>query len=338
MPIASNSRILLAGAGFTHNFGAPLAQGMWDLIFNNPEVQACERIKELLQGNLDFESVYHQVIEGDYDEHEKRVAMNAVNAAYGRLDETVRSFSVTSNTSPYALGRRKLNNLIDSFSGNDASGFYFTLNQDLFIERQYPNDGLLNIPCIPGVERHRDWFTIHFDHPLSDADRRYLPSQEELDARKEQLLEGSNFFYVKLHGSQDWVRSAGQSAMVIGYAKGEQIQTEPLLSWYFDIFQAVLSQDQRRLLVIGYGFRDAHVNQIIANAARRNGLRIYIIAPGDPARFRDRLLTQQDGQTLWEAVAAYIRGSLQDLFPVNGTETAAYRELCYVYFDGEKLT
>ncbi len=29
------NRILLTGAGFTHNFGAPLSKDMSDLIFNN---------------------------------------------------------------------------------------------------------------------------------------------------------------------------------------------------------------------------------------------------------------------------------------------------------------
>ncbi|MBE0460683.1 MAG: hypothetical protein IBX60_03505 [Candidatus Aminicenantes bacterium] len=72
-------KILFTGAGFTHNFGAPLAREMGYLIFNNLKVQAEPRIKSLLLRNIDFESAYYSIIEGDYNDNEKHAISLAVS-------------------------------------------------------------------------------------------------------------------------------------------------------------------------------------------------------------------------------------------------------------------
>ena len=74
--------VLLTGAGFTHNFGTPLAQGMWSLILAHPAVQNLSRVRDLLLDDLDYESVYHSVVFGDdYATEEKDGISNAVAAA-----------------------------------------------------------------------------------------------------------------------------------------------------------------------------------------------------------------------------------------------------------------
>jgi hypothetical protein len=79
----SQTHILLTGAGFTHNFGAPLAKEVWNLILNNPSMRTCPRLREVLLGDLDFESVYHTVIlSADYSPLEKRAMNDAVQSAF----------------------------------------------------------------------------------------------------------------------------------------------------------------------------------------------------------------------------------------------------------------
>ena len=86
----SQTHILLTGAGFTHNFGAPLAKEMWNLILNNSSLRTYPRLRETLLQNLDFESVYHSVIlGGDFSSLEKRAMHDAVQSAFEFLDETV---------------------------------------------------------------------------------------------------------------------------------------------------------------------------------------------------------------------------------------------------------
>ncbi|KAF5421924.1 MAG: hypothetical protein C5S44_05655 [Candidatus Methanocomedens sp.] len=46
MNIQSSKHVLLTGAGFTKNFGTPLASEMWAEIFNHKKIQAQPKIKE----------------------------------------------------------------------------------------------------------------------------------------------------------------------------------------------------------------------------------------------------------------------------------------------------
>ncbi len=62
--------------------------------------------------------------------------------------------------------------------------------------------------------------------------------------------------------------------MVIGHAKSEQIKCEPLLNWYFELFNQQLNVTNTKLLVIGYGFNDEHINKAISEVSQ---LKIYII-------------------------------------------------------------
>ncbi len=79
----ANGTVLLTGAGFTHNFGAPLAAGLWALIFNHRGVQSCSRIRDLMLHDFDYESIYHAVMTGDeYSEEEKEAVATGVGAAY----------------------------------------------------------------------------------------------------------------------------------------------------------------------------------------------------------------------------------------------------------------
>ena len=60
----SSRFVLLTGAGFTHNFGAPLASELWAAILNHEAVQNTPRVREAMLSDFDFESFYHRVISG----------------------------------------------------------------------------------------------------------------------------------------------------------------------------------------------------------------------------------------------------------------------------------
>jgi len=44
--MTENDRVLLTGAGFTKNFGGPLAREIWSLIFNNPRIQQTPSLRQ----------------------------------------------------------------------------------------------------------------------------------------------------------------------------------------------------------------------------------------------------------------------------------------------------
>jgi SIR2-like domain len=119
-----------------------------------------------------------------------------------------------------------------------------------------------------------------------------LPALDELEPRKKELFRKgfAQIAYVKLHGSQGWLSHDGSDAMVIGTQKVSRIETEPLLKWYFSLFEQVLNTPETRLLIVGYGFGDAHVNQFIVNAIGK-GLKLYVISPQSPQEFKNQFKT-----------------------------------------------
>jgi hypothetical protein len=66
--------------------------------------------------------------------------------------------------------------------------------------------------------------------------------------------------YFKLQGSWRWEDRAGQQLMVTGANKAQTISGHPILAWYQAEFDRQLRGDTR-LVVIGYGFNNPHVNQ-----------------------------------------------------------------------------
>jgi hypothetical protein len=97
------------------------------------------------------------------------------------------------------------------------------------------------------------------------------------------------FHLYKLHGSLDWERSGGQvvkrdkpkKPLLIypRYSKFESSYDQPFLEMMSQ-FQLALRQPNAGLLVIGFGFNDAHIHQPVLAAVRSNvGLKVVVVAP-----------------------------------------------------------
>lgn len=326
--MTSSKFILLTGAGFTHNFGAPLACDLWAVIMNHQDVQKNPRIREVVLTDFDFESVYHSVMSSDYSADEKTAMANAIEYAYAYVDDIVRSWGFHRDAS-YSVNVYKVQELIASFVGTYREpGFFFTLNQDLFLERHYYNG---ERPRLPGITQHRDWFSSHFRDRLQQPDYVTLPNDSEIDDGSE-FLGHSRFYYIKLHGSCNWRTTVGLRRMVIGHGKEYQISDEPLLARYFDIFGRVLADGGRRLLVIGYGFRDPHVNKVIATAVEEHGLQIFIMTPESPASLHATLSRTEAGFKIWFGLGGYFQCSLARMFPADQSESTEWRAVKNQYF------
>lgn len=313
--------VLLMGAGFTRNFGGFLADQMWGRIFNHERVQSHPSLVSLLKDNFDFESVYNEVMDGNgYTSEAQAALQQAVKDAYDQLDNVTRNYWGP-HSSPPAVRWDSFSSLLEHFaSEGKARGYIFTLNQDLFVERWYSEERkLLRIPCMtPGVD-------LKGKTPLSQSRNGALTSEYYFQAPSNPTEASSDrasdlLYYIKLHGSMNWKSSDGRDLMVIGGNKPTQIHREKLLQWYFDLFQEVLSYPNRRLLVIGYGFRDFHINEVIAQSIRQHGLKLYVISPQSPKDFKSELLrdsNDKDKQTLWQGLAGYWDWEMKDLCPAS---------------------
>jgi len=320
-------RILLTGAGFTHNFGAPLAETIWNSVLSHAAIRDMPKVRELLLHEFDFESVYHTVLTGtDYCTEEQDALHAAVVDAYQSLDEGIRAWN-HSVGSPYPVNIYKVRELVRKFAGSrDNPGFVFTVNQDLFIERWYADGPTL---LLPGLNR-----TVHLASgtrgELNPSDQIALP--ESFPSLDREIRSGS-FNYVKLHGSFNWIASDGTQRMIIGHGKADQITSEPLLASYLDVFNRVVSSGKKRLLVIGYGFKDEHINAGIANGVEQDNLELFVISPQSPSRLRESLEGVPYGTTLWGALHGHCPHTLLDIFTQDQSDTQEWRNIRRSYFD-----
>jgi hypothetical protein len=83
----------------------------------------------------------------------------------------------------------------------------------------------------------------------------------------------------KLHGSSNWVDEANGRLIIMGGEKTAAIRGSGVLTAYAQEFERRLSEPGTRLMIIGYGFGDGHINVALERAAAAGGLRTYIIDP-----------------------------------------------------------
>lgn len=315
--------ILLSGAGFTHNFGAPLATDVWALLFSHPDIKRHQRIHNLLRENFDFEDIYYTVATGDFNTGERQACERALVDVYDYIDSIVRLYR-TNSSFPNIYG---VQTFLNSFSGSrDKPGFIFTLNQDLFIERHFYNG---TRPTLPGVPVDRDWFTTNSIYKQSPIEiQTVLPSQSTYSLSS---IGADPLYYIKLHGSSNWFNSQGTQSMVIGRAKNNQIEADTLLTYYFQIFRKVMFEGTRRVLCTGYSFRDPHINEVLAGAVSA-GVEVFILSPEHPKEAASRLKTCPRGQEIWEGLSAYFPFNLLTLFPSDQRQTHEWKVVSYRLF------
>ena len=175
---------------------------------------------------------------------------NAMQAAFNKLD--------------YRGSELRLQRFLSQF---DA---IFTLNQDTLLETLYAGP----------VRWSERWPGSYLPY-MKFAEE---PAQSYNFMLREPMMQDAEFTtyencqpIYKLHGSYNWFAEPhGERLLVMGGNKTVSIGTFPVLARYQDEFQAMLSQTDTHLMVIGYSFGDPHINSAIQTAAAK-GLRIFII-------------------------------------------------------------
>jgi hypothetical protein len=190
---------------------------------------------------------------------------------------------------------------------------------------------------LPGINISPICFTDRFRNvSIRDQGQRHgLPSKEDIAKAKKDYMQNSKLFLLKLHGSCNWTSTVKERQMVIGRAKAKQIEEEPLLSWYFDMFKTVVCKPDRKLLSIGYGFRDEHINEFLAEGVSSHGLRIFIISPSDPSETKEGLSYQKNGKIIWDGLGGYFQYSFSQMFPTGeSSDSIGWVKVQEQFFDG----
>ncbi|MFA5848220.1 MAG: SIR2 family protein [Thermodesulfovibrionales bacterium] len=319
----SKKIILLTGAGFTKNFGGLLADEMWAMIFNHKEVQGSDLIRNNMLAEFNYETVYQKILDDlKADEDEKTIIKRALLSAYEYQENNWQN-----NNFFLSIDYRIINHLCEFIAKH--VGLYFTLNHDLFLERKLIHKfsgrslHLLADPSDIGIQ----------------GSRSALPNANDLFNKqsliKDQLSDISGLCYVKLHGSINWYDSSGKETLVIvGGNKKEKMKKEPLLNQYYELFSETLLTPGNQLLVIGYGFMDNHINEVIIRGIDKKAIKLHIIDVLSPKDFSEKMAQhypnpkkmskeEKNGEVIRESIWLEMSGyyqvnSIRDLFAENG--------------------
>lgn len=171
----------------------------------------------------------------------------------------------------------------------------FTTNYDLCIEKAASQSGVL---LVDGFGRETPPI---FDGSNFDIDF----VRRRAESKSPEYLDGV-IHLIKLHGSVDWMESDGQvvrredpTAPMIIYPRSDKFELsyrQPFLEMMSQ-FQTMLRQPNLGMLILGFGFSDVHLSEMLLAAVRKNlSLRIAIVtldcekhcSQGDPL-FRPKL-------------------------------------------------
>lgn len=277
------STYLLLGAGFSANYGYPTARDLEQLILGKQEVQQDSELRKIVLNNSQgFEYALEEL--RCLAENGNSEDMNR----YKLFQKLIKDIFCTLNAkhgffiNPFENGN--MGKFLHKFDG------IFTLNQDLLIE--ILTDGTTAEFLQPGI-KSRDWKNENPLNSIRSKEHIYTYIKKllpEVDLPQAQALAK---FYIKLHGCTNIVTEDGD-LMVMGCNKEDLINSHYLLRYYFDIFKDKLFESQGRLLIIGYSFRDKHVNSVLMEAIER-GLKFYICDPSTELNLKNIV------ENIWEA-------------------------------------
>lgn len=277
------TNILLLGAGFSRNWNGWLAGEVFEYLLGHPEILSSKKIHNVLwkYKNSGFENALYDLQVGQYV-NQKEDLMKFENALIQMFSDMNQSFY---DLPPF---NQKLQNFFSQF---DA---IFSLNQDLLFEGHYhcgnsvssspyTKDGSTQIHINHG-SKWIYWQMPGISHPkITDGS---TPHKKQIFEDTWTPDYASNFKikngyqpYFKLHGSSNWRTEDGQRLLIMGGNKADTIKMYEVLDWYQEKFHEYLLSPDPKLMVIGYSFRDKHINRLIKEAVEKQNLKMFIIDP-----------------------------------------------------------
>jgi hypothetical protein len=275
---------ILLGAGFSRNWGGWLGSEAFEYLLGCPEVKSSPNIDELLwrfNGVGGFESALAELQGRARHDPERHTAdLRGLETAIRTMFKAMNYCMSRLANFDLSLGNGSVRKFLSRF---DA---LFTLNQDLLLEYQYLQRW--DRVELPGMRLSSNADPGPCGIPWADQ---WVPASE------------SNFHVTenrqpcfKLHGSSNWVDSVGGSLLITGGENARELGLPPILDWYHRQFAHCVSKANHRLMIVGYGFRDLYINDVIAKAVAENGLQLFIIAPEGSDAASNAPLLSVDGR------------------------------------------
>ncbi len=265
------ARILLLGASFSRNWNGWLAGEIMGDLFGR------------LADDTDLSTVLGCAgnFEDALSEIQEQYKADPSDANRARLERMQGALMATFRAMNEAFARRpglefsneRRYSITDFLARFDA---IFTLNQDLLLELHYNIE--LHEPRrwnghhFPGMQPPPRWHNACGPFLRDRLDMAWCPAG---DFRVEQNLQP----IFKLHGSVNWQAGDRGELLVLGGDKARTISENRILSSYADQFRRYLEMRDTRLMVIGYGFRDQHIDELLHESWRRSEFRMFVVHP-----------------------------------------------------------
>jgi hypothetical protein len=274
------TRILLTGAGCSYNWGGMLASEVFSYLIGCDEID--DELRRLLWRDRNFEDVLAALQRATDDEGKRRyqLLVSALAGMFNGMGQAFMQREFEFRNPPDT--RYSLQSFLARF---DA---IFTLNQDTLLEQKYiplvgpPKWGRAHLPGIKYLGSPQLTGSVY--------DRIAVMEPNPGDFQMPPGIQP----YIKLHGSCNWNDGpSGGRILIMGGQKAVSIGQFPILTWYHQQFRNMLMRPGARLMVIGYSFSDAHINDAIMDAIKRGDLKLFLV---DPAG--DRILDKRDPRAM----------------------------------------
>ncbi len=320
--------ILLLGAGFSRNWGGWLASEVFEYLLGHPAVQQHPDLIRTLWNDRakgGFEATLERIQAARRSQPKSSTSLMLDDfqlAIIQMFDDMNSGFFSRRHIEATEDPSSPLKNFLLRF---DA---IFTLNQDLLLERHYLAD------TYQPSHLSRHWNTkelpgIKGPEALQPTVVDWRNAKWRVDADAFSVKEGSQPIF-KLHGSSQWHDPAGSNLLVMGGGKEAAIASHPILRSYFTEFQRRLAAPRTRIMSIGYGFQDSHINKELLKACEGNA-RLFIIDPlGVEVLNRTRNSPIPDWSPLRDFLIGASRRSLSETFVPGSAELSKVLR----FFDG----
>jgi hypothetical protein len=261
--------ILLLGAGFSRNWHGWLASEIGsDLagrLAGDAHLSGVLRQSKGFEDALSTVQAAYKANPNDQTRAQLMRFQDALQATFASMNDAFATMTDFEFTQDYAY------QVVPFLTKFDA---IFTLNQDLLLELHY-RDRMV-------IPAHPRWNGCEFPGmtPRPQMGGGLSDARAVIWQPAPQFTLSPNLQPIfKLHGSTNWRDAEGGELLVMGADKAETIREKAILRWYADEFLRYLSMRDARLMVIGYGFLDPHINDAIVTGSKAGGLRMFIVDP-----------------------------------------------------------
>ncbi|MBP7152695.1 SIR2 family protein [Porphyromonadaceae sp. NP-X] len=266
--------VILTAAGTSLDNGinsGKTREGLWNDC--RPEIKSIyrellpwnEKIKSIAR-NKDLEALLSHIFLIEKIDDVRKTKLKPLREALQNKIKTDCTLDLDEDQAPH----KDFLNKITARKSNDARIQLFTTNYDTLFEQAANKAGFVII----------DGFS--FTHPREFAGKWFdldIVNREKTRLKQEESFVSKVFHLYKLHGSLNWTKEKGRIVQkddadnpLIIYPASEKYESsyeQP----YFEMmsrFQQALRKEETLLIVIGFGFQDKHIKNVIVEAVEQN--------------------------------------------------------------------